>query len=71
MLFRKLLMLCECDLKAEGSLGSYVTAAVWMGGVLCVSRLYMDTVWRHSRNPIKCSCTDPATGLPPLPGCQA
>lgn len=44
-------MLWECDLKAEGSLRSYVTAAVWMGGVLCVRRLCMDMVWRHSRNP--------------------
>lgn len=44
-------MLWECDLKAEGSQESYVIAAVWMGSVLCVSRLCMDIVWRHSSNP--------------------
>lgn len=58
MLFRKLLLLWECDLN-EGR-GPNMTAAVRMGGVLCVgTRVEIGCVWiqcgETAETPIKCS----------------
>lgn len=78
MLFRKFTVLWECGLKAEGSLGSSKGDNCSIDGQCTVcrqmspSRLRVGVVRRERAGDlIGCSCTDPATGPAPFPGCQA